>query len=453
MKDFLKKLFFTDRPAQGISAKLSFSWGKSFSADSPAQGAFAGTTLLLVSLWLAPALFLLCGGPMDFSRWEKWTFPWQMVFFLPIPCLLLYVLTAWFHFYRERAENKKTALFTGAFLLFSFFYLFFGGPLPGLAIPILPVILALVILIPRVWKFALARGFCLLGAAGILGWVCRLDQEARHFTLHYGLVNGPPPGWMYFELLLFSGTVLLLAGYLFSGLMYARAAQIPFRQMFGRVVKILWGCVAAVYLISLGMVFVTRVRADRAVKDLEKHFAKPFSAQGLKTFYTNGRKIDTAFWDKLKKTADSTAKDWIKFENGQMSSSPEGIYPPELLKGFETLMERTGTFREQEAMFDLPLPALDFEYKGSAFAGIQLPELNLMREFCRWELWRIRFAAGKKDLPGTLNALKRMKNASYSLVDKPSCLLAALVMIACERITVCWGWRSCLPRASFRKRC
>ena len=169
MKDFLKKLFFTDRPAQGISAKLSFSWGKSFSTDSPAQGAFAGTTLLLVSLWLAPALFLLCGGPMDFSRWEKWTFPWQMVFFLPIPCLLLYVLTAWFHFYRERAGNKKTALFTGAFLLFSFFYLFFGGPLPGLAIPILPVILAPVILIPRVWKFALARGFCLLGAAGILG--------------------------------------------------------------------------------------------------------------------------------------------------------------------------------------------------------------------------------------------------------------------------------------------
>ncbi|MBQ9514585.1 MAG: hypothetical protein IJR57_00605, partial [Ruminococcus sp.] len=171
---------------------------------------------------------------MDFSRWEKWTFPWQMVFFLPIPCLLLYVLTAWFHFYRERAGNKKTALFTGAFLLFSFFYLFFGGPLPGLAIPILPVILAPVILIPRVWKFALARGFCLLGAAGILGWVCRLNQEARHFTLHYGLVNGPPPGWMYFELLLFSGTALLLTGYVLSGLMYARAAQIPFRQMFGR---------------------------------------------------------------------------------------------------------------------------------------------------------------------------------------------------------------------------
>ena len=408
MKDFLKKEFYSDRPA---------------------EGAFAGTTLLLVLLWLAPSVILLFGGPMDLSVVKKES----LIFFLPLPCLVLYVLTAWFHFYRKTAGNKKTVLFTGAFLLFSFFYLFFGGPLPGLVIPMLPVILAPVILIPQVWKFALARGLCLVGAAGILGWVCRLNQQARNFTLNYGLVNGPPQGWMYFELLLFSGTVLLLAGYLLSGLMYARTAQIPFRQMFGRGIKILWVCVAAVYLISLGMAFITRIRADRAVIDLEKHFSNPFSAQGLKNFYTNGRKVDAAFWDKLEKTAVSVEKEWEKFESrGLISSSPEGVYPPELLKKFEALMERSEPLRELEKMFDRPLPARDIKYQLGAFAGVLLPELNLMRGFCRWELWRIRFAAGKNDLPGALNALKRMKTASDYLVDKPSCLIAVLVMIACE---------------------
>jgi len=46
MKNFLKKLFFTDAPAQGV---------------------LAGTTLLFASLWIAPALYLLCGG------WADWT--------------------------------------------------------------------------------------------------------------------------------------------------------------------------------------------------------------------------------------------------------------------------------------------------------------------------------------------------------------------------------------------
>ena len=383
MKDCRKEEFLADSPVQSTAAKLRFSWGKKDPADPPAYGAFTGTTLLLVSLWLGPALFLLFGGQMDFSRVEKES----LIFFLPIPVLLLYALTAWFHFYRKTAGNKKTVLFIVTFLLFSFFCLFFGGPLPGLVIPALPVILAPVILIPRVWKFALARGLCLLGGVW-LAWDC-IQVEAESGNR--------------FQLQLFSGLVLLLAGYVFSGLMYARAAQVPFRQMFGRGVKILWGLLAAVYLISLGMMLVTRMRTECAVKDLEKHFANPFSAQGLKTFYTNGRKIDTAFWDKLEKTTVSVEKGWEKFESrGLISSSPEGVYPPELLKDFEALMERSDALRELEKMFDRPLPARDIDYKDSPIAGVLLPELNLMRQFCRWVLWRVRFAVEKNDLPAAL---------------------------------------------------
>ena len=275
-----------------------------FDSDRPAQGVFAGFTLVLVLLWLGPALYLWCGGPMNFR----------------------------------------------------------------------------------------------------------------------------PPVRM-----IFLAVAVLLAVYLLAGFLLARKAQIPFRKMFGRGVQILWGCVAAVYLISLGMAFAACARADRVVRDLEKHFAKPFSAQGLKTFYTNGRKIDTAFWDKLEKTTVSVGKGWEKFESrGLISSSPEGVYPPELLKKFGALMERSEALRELEKMFDRPLPARDIDYKDCALAGVLLPELNMIREFCRWELWRVRFAVEKNDLPGALSALKRMKNASDYLVDKPSTLIASLVMIACE---------------------
>ena len=393
MKTFLKKLFYL---------------------DAPAQGAFVGTTLLFVSLWLGPALFLLFGGLANCSSPIRWTHFWQLIFILPIPFCALYALASWFHFYRgEISGKKKLALIPVILALSAAAYLFccdIESP-AGPAVLLLFFILLPLVLIPWVWKIILLRCACLLGAC----WTA--------YTIRAG----------HFQLLLFTGMVLLLAGYVFSGLMYARAAEIPFRQMFGRGVKILWGCVAAVYLISLGLVFVTRARTGLAVKDLQKHFAKPFSVQGLKTFYTNGRKVDAAFWDKLKKTADSTDNEWRKFDSsGLIASSPEGVYPPELLKEFEARMERTGTFREQETMFDRPLPARDIEYQTGALAGVILPELNLMREFCRWELWRIRFAAGKNDLPGALNALKRMKNASDYLVNKPSRLIAALVMIRCE---------------------
>ena len=396
MKNFLKKLFFYDRPA---------------------EGAFAGTTLLLVSLWLGPALFLLCGGLENCNSPIQWTRFWQLVFILPIPFCALYALTAWFHFYlRKFSGKKKTALVLIILALCVVMYLLcsdVNSP-AGPAALILFFILLPLVLIPRVWTIILPRCACMLGA-------CWLVWDG---------ISGYPR----FQLLFwFCGClVLLLAGYVFSGFMYARAGQVPFRQLFGRGVRILWGCVAAVWLISLGMVFVNRVRADLAGKDLERHFARPFSVQALKTFYTNGRKVDAAFWDKLEKSAASTSKNWIKFKGGPISSSPEGVYPPELLKEFEALLERTGTFREEETMFDRPLPARDIEYQTGALAGVHLPELNLMREFCRWELWRIRFAVAKNDLPGALNALKRMKNASYYLVDKPSSLLAALVMIRCE---------------------
>ena len=84
MKTFLKKLFFT---------------------DTPAQGAFAGFTLLLTAFWIVPALILLQGDfPLNFV-------PFRATFF-NLGCLIgilfaiLYALTVWIRFYFRRQTEE-----------------------------------------------------------------------------------------------------------------------------------------------------------------------------------------------------------------------------------------------------------------------------------------------------------------------------------------------------------
>ena len=418
MKDFLKKLCYYDHPA---------------------EGAFAAETFLLLLPGIALALYLLCGGSL-FDR--KFVFG----FFLSWPVLpsirliielaVLLTLTAWFSFYRrEVMQNKKTALFLCAVILIAVLYGYCGGPLPWLAIFLILLTLTPLVLIYREWKVILLRGACLIGAAVCLAISC--DYVLIFFRWVYidrflhgdiGLER------VNLELLTFSGMILLLGGYLLSGLMYARAAKIPFRNMFGLGIRIMWGLVAAIYLVSLGMAFVTSAKADHAVKELEEHFAKSFSASDVTAFYRNGRKVDADFWKKVEAVSDAVEKNWKDFDSrGPISSSPECIYPPEVLKEFEILMSNSASLRELETLFDGPLPARKITYETRYMGAVLLPELNWIREFCRWELWRIRFAAERKDLPGAIDALKRMEFALDYLVNKPSSLIATLVMMGCER--------------------
>ena len=85
MKTFLKKLFYLDHPAEGV---------------------FAGFTLLLAAFWIVPALILLQGDfPLGFV-------PFRATFFT-VSCLIgillamLYALTVWIRFYCQRRPMGK----------------------------------------------------------------------------------------------------------------------------------------------------------------------------------------------------------------------------------------------------------------------------------------------------------------------------------------------------------
>ena len=86
MKDFLKKLFFTDHPA---------------------QGAFTGFTLLLAAFWIVPALIFLQGDfPLNLVPFRAtfFTVSWLDGILLAV----LYALTVWIQFYCQRRTAEKT---------------------------------------------------------------------------------------------------------------------------------------------------------------------------------------------------------------------------------------------------------------------------------------------------------------------------------------------------------
>lgn len=163
MKDFLKKLFFV---------------------DAPAQGAFAGFTLLLAAFWIVPSLILLSG---DFSL-NTMTFLTAVVNSISLLGLLfaiLYALIVWFRFYfccpqtneiRWNAPGNWALHAAGLFSLLLSGYFFLQSFLTGhkmLIIVGMAVFASLVVILwmpliksPRNWKIILVRGVFLAAAIG-----------------------------------------------------------------------------------------------------------------------------------------------------------------------------------------------------------------------------------------------------------------------------------------------
>ena len=151
MKNFLKKLFYWDNPAQGV---------------------FAGTTLLLVSLWLAPALYLLCEGLA-----RPWVFrgnPQALFLLLPLPAFL-YWLILFIRFHRSEILrgkpkwNSPGMLVSLAFLLAALALAPWIPSRYGIGygfcfLLILPFWVMPPASMPRQWKYWLPRGLCWTGA-------------------------------------------------------------------------------------------------------------------------------------------------------------------------------------------------------------------------------------------------------------------------------------------------
>ena len=435
MKDFLKKVFFFDRPA---------------------QGAFAGFTLLLAAFWIVPALIFLQGDfPLN-------VIPFRATFFNQgclngIQFAVLYALIVWIGFYFCHPQPEKIpwnapgrlALYAVGLLsvlLSGWIFLCFlraDHTILSLTGPAMLVFLIAVLWIPmfrypKQWKIILARGVCLTTAVcgcfaavyaslnfSVLGLHSHLCCFDDYFT--------GPAWWLHH--VAFAAVFLWILAYILTARMYAQMAQIPVRKIFCRATVIILGLWAGVYLISLGMAYAAHCRSERTMAELEKHFGQPVSLEALNAAYCRNRPVDEAFWQQIRSCIEQAyPSDRKSGLDVMISGTPDGIYPESVFRQFKSVFEQSEPRKKIERMLDRRrLPARKLRILSGDITCLDLSELNWCRNICRWELWQVRFALADGKLPDACAAMERMKRITDYLGNRTNSLLTTLVLIACER--------------------
>ncbi|MBE6372164.1 MAG: hypothetical protein E7055_08840 [Lentisphaerae bacterium] len=391
MKNILKKMFFV---------------------DAPAQGAFAGTTMLLVSLWLAPALYLLCDGLA-----RPWVFrgnPQALILLLPVPAFL-YWLILFIRFHRSEILCKKPKWNSPGMLVSLAFLLAAMATAPWIPssygigygfcfLLVLPVWVMPPASMPRYWKYWLPRAFCWTGAfwcADHFLKCLRLTcSEVWVFYMRTSMTTiwdgNYTPGKDL--MIVYLGVILFIAGYLLSAKMYA-AAGIPFKKIFGLPVKIMLGIWATVYLISGGMAVVQHRAAERTAAELGEFFGYPLNADGLNALLRkNGWGI--------------TAKPFIPHHYlfHPYLTKNNVVLPKKLRQQWQAEIEGLTPLKEWERDLDKPFRSGFFPMKNDRL-DCAFSYHSDYRSFFWLEWWKIVFLLEKNDPAEALKVLHRMENA------------------------------------------
>lgn len=389
MKDFLKKVFFFDRPA---------------------QGAFAGTTLLFVSLWLAPALYLLCEGLA-----RPWGFrgnPQMLFLLLPVPAFF-YWLILFFRFHRSEILRGKPK-WNSPEMLFSLAVLIptlalapmvsskFGFGYGFCLLLVIPVWIIPPASMPRQWKFWLVRGLCWTGFFFCLIRFLKSLQWTWNYMFFYGFSSNLVRYGKYSAaqdlLIVYLGVILLLAGYLLSAKMYAAAAGIYTRKIFGPLVKVTLGTAVAVYLVSCGMALVQHHNSERTATETGAFFGYPLNADGVNTLLRRNKWSDPP-----------AAGLPNRYRNHPYLEEKDIILPKEVRRQWQAELEQIEPLKAWEREQAKPLqPGFRPAKDGDLWC---LWTRVGLRQFCCLERWRIAFLLEKDDPAGALEALHRLENA------------------------------------------
>ena len=404
MKTFLKKLFYLDAPPQGV---------------------FAGTTLLFVSLWLAPALYLLCGGEADWTPRQLFrgeNLP--LVFLWLPPVILLYWLILFIRFHRSEILRRKPKWNSPGMLVC------FAVLIPTLAaalllsqqnavgygfclLLVLPVWAMPPASLPEQWKCWLVRGLCWTGAFLCAVHFLKCLRLTWNYEWFYGMSTTTVRDGNYSPgkdlLIVYLGVILFIAGYLLSAKMYAAAAGIPFKKIFGLPVKITLGIWVVVYLISGAMAVVRHRAADRTASELGAFFGYPLNAAGVNALL---RKTGWADWirGKDRRLEYQLNKSLQRYVSHPYLWVGNAVLPEAVWKQWRTEIEQLQPLKELENELEKPFqPGFIPVEDGSA--GTASNYHFIFSKFCGFEQWKIIFLLEENKLAEALAALKRMENA------------------------------------------
>ena len=366
-----------------------------FYRDSPAEGAVFSTLLFWLGTWcLASLLFLVPEGVFTIESIEMLWWFGTLSFGCRTDLLLVAALgILLYHLF-----------VTGAFY-FGCFRGSRGSGGPVIAALFLTVLAAFLLLLP----FGVVRSML------NMTWCCE-PREPR-------LCLSPFWGW--------AAVVLGLLCQACRFEAYAALAGKPLRTLFGKGAAVICGVFLLTYLVTLGMAYSAHCRTERHVAELEKFFGRPATAQGLKELYFRDRWPDAAFWRKAAGLCDKTFPVHGSPDRMRWVEYPEAEFSPAEFAACRKMFEKSAELRELEKMFSGPLPAYDRKFAPGFLFAEEMPELQRLRNFCRYELWRTRFALADGDPAAALAAVKRMKFCRDHLARDPG-LAAALVLCAAE---------------------
>ena len=176
-----------------------------------------------------------------------------------------------------------------------------------------------------------------------------------------------------------------------------------------------------VFLISWtvmsGMALYEETTFQRNIVHSGHFFGFPPDAAGLGQIYYKNGPCDPDFWRKFQKHLLEFKKETaLRKQEVFMKTSPGDIEKKDL-ESWKRSLENSSPLRKLEENFPATLPPPPREYQKYYLRAISLDEIFLLHDFCRIQVWRIKFAIQNNDMKTALEALERI-NQSIDLLEK-----------------------------------
>ncbi len=249
-----------------------------------------------------------------------------------------------------------------------------------------------------------------------------------------------PLDWLHFGWIAGLGLLLLLAAYLLYAKMLSELTGEPLRKMFPKPVICLIGTAAICYVLFFLLSLFASIQAESARRKIQDRFGRYPSVGGFNEIYFAGQKQDKVFWDYLEKVMESHRNGMFKVPDGKTNALYE-ISPCHFLEltGEEKRMFRNNLAKVSSSLAKLDetlkggIPKFPLEVKKNQVFNTLLPQLNIMRSFCRQMEWRTYMAleAGNMAEASRISEFTR-EMAQYG--ENEVFLIGTLVGIACYNI-------------------
>ncbi|OQA88686.1 MAG: hypothetical protein BWY31_00284 [Lentisphaerae bacterium ADurb.Bin242] len=249
-----------------------------------------------------------------------------------------------------------------------------------------------------------------------------------------------PPAWLHFGWLAGIGVLLLFAAYFLHAKMLSELTGEPLKKIFPKPVLYLIGAAVACHLLFFLLIGIAAVQAESARRTIQDRFGRYPSAEGMNELYFAGQKPDKAFWDYLDKSMNLHDKEMFKLPGGKAIALYE-IFSCRFLEltGEEKRIFRDNLIKLSPSLAELnkrlenDIPKFPIKMKTDNMFGTLLPQILLIRSFCRQTKWRTYMAleAGNKPEAFRISELTR-KMAQYG--ETEPFLIGTLVDIACYNL-------------------